>query len=578
MATTNFHLTGSHNDTNLIFNSNSASIAEREIPQQQESIVTTYSNMLVDYALDASLAITDSSVNRLTSIHGETGFEYVALNSVINISNGSDDAVTHPEVLNSIRRINDIYRNASEYMNNFVGIMSKSILYDFSEDKNNAVINAQIFPDYETSYKDNGPDGAWFFTGKVIWEKMNSDFSNGTGTAWEDFSLDDLSSTNFSATIDNFQYVSADQKINGKRLLDIYKMHESKVMKQYFIDFGKIWRFSYGGYANCFDAWNKVEPLDSYKVAHTVGDDAKYYITFNGLTIHSDNSVYQTPVYSNKNYKSSANNWYGSRAYDPPLQGYKLSGNVASVITPHYAATNMMWNLFNSSMTIYNDNSGLLATQIEFMNADVSGYFELAQQYGAQALITATLLDPSINNISGGICWCEVYPDAASYEAFSTDFGAVFEILSKDVSNNIDFSYTNYAELSDASMSVNFKKEIYLEKLYNYAKLYKDLSFSSAICANGPTLFNNSLANLPFEDSSVNFSFTIDTSSSVVASSGVSTTITSVGDKESLFHLKVKNVSFPKDGYHKQKNMNANQNGVINKVFSSNKIKTPRSS
>lgn len=72
--------------------------------------------MLVDYAIDASLittnnalAITDSSVNRLTSIHGETGFEYVALNSIINISNGSNDAVTHPEVLKSIKRMNDIY-------------------------------------------------------------------------------------------------------------------------------------------------------------------------------------------------------------------------------------------------------------------------------------------------------------------------------------------------------------------------------------------------------------------------------------------------------------------------------------
>ena len=202
----------------------------------------------------------------------------------------------------------------------------------------------------------------------------------------------------------------------------------------------------------------------------------------------------------------------------------------------------MMWNLFDSLMTIYNDNSGLLAAQIEFMNDDVSGYFELVQQYGAQALIIATLLDPCYNDISSGICWCEIYSTDASYFAFSTDFGAVFEILSKDVSNNIDFSYTNYAELSDASMSVNFKKEIYLEKLYNYAKLYKDLSFSSAICANGPTLFNNSLANLPFEDSSVNFTFTIDTSSSQVAKTGVSTTITSVGDKESLFHLKLKNL------------------------------------
>ena len=131
-------------------------------------------------------------------------------------------------------------------MNNFVGIMSKSILYDFSSgNKNNAVINAQIFPDYET-YNNNSPDAAWFFTGKVIWEKMNSDFSNGdpSGTAWEDSTLNDLSLTNFSDAIDNFpsQYFTEEEKSYGKFLLNTFKMHESDVMKQYFINFGKIWQ------------------------------------------------------------------------------------------------------------------------------------------------------------------------------------------------------------------------------------------------------------------------------------------------------------------------------------------------
>ena len=57
-----------------------------EVPKTELSISSRVINSDERFfALDASLAITDSSVNRLTSIHGETGFEYVAINSIIAV-------------------------------------------------------------------------------------------------------------------------------------------------------------------------------------------------------------------------------------------------------------------------------------------------------------------------------------------------------------------------------------------------------------------------------------------------------------------------------------------------------------